>query len=67
MTFKECIDVEQQEAFDDFVLENPYVMMDGVPKSLIRLCFFSGYLSAVDCIEKIMNGDEKFTKDKDSL
>ena len=66
MTFKEAIDTQQELSFEQFIEEYPFVKMDGVPLSLLRLCFFSGYNSAVECVEKIINGDEQFTEVKDS-
>lgn len=67
MTFKESIDEHQENSFSEFLIEYPFAKMNGVPISLLRMCFFSGYRSAVECVEKIMNGDEQFTETKDSL
>jgi len=57
MDFKEILRQDQEDQFLDFINEHKSITSSEVPISLIRLCFFSGYLSCIDSVEKIMRGE----------
>lgn len=50
----------QEDDFLDFLTAHPTINIEGVPLSLVRLCFFAGYNAAVHQVEKIL--DEKSAK-----
>jgi hypothetical protein len=49
-----------EDAFLDFLNKYPVLQSEGVPMSLLRLCFFSGYNSAVKTVENLI--DEQLTE-----
>jgi hypothetical protein len=50
-----------EDAFLDFLNTYPVLQSEGLPMSLLRLCFFSGYNSAVKTVENLI--DEQLIKD----
>jgi hypothetical protein len=67
MTTKEKIDERQEQDLAAFMERYPYLTTEGIPVSLIKLCYYNGYMSAINSVERLLKGEGEYKTDTESL
>lgn len=63
MGLKERIDERQTQDLNDFISSHQFLLEEGIPESLIKLCYYNGYLAAIAAVERLINGEQEYQSD----